>query len=135
MSRPTLMHLRIFLPFAIFANENDVSDIVADGPDGSFGLLPRRLDCVSALAPGILSYTKDSGNRVYVAIDQGVLIKTGSDVAVSVRNAIRGTDLRQLRDTVEKEFRKDEDQNWKLHHAMDKMESGLIARIAEFHRE
>jgi F-type H+-transporting ATPase subunit epsilon len=66
--------------------------------EGSFGLLPHRLDCVAALAPGILIYETEAEGEVYVAVDEGVLVKTGPDVLVSVRRAIRGTDLGQLRD-------------------------------------
>jgi F-type H+-transporting ATPase subunit epsilon len=39
-----------------------------------------------------------------VAVDEGVLVKTGMDVLVSVRRAIGGTDLGQLHEAVEKEF-------------------------------
>ena len=39
-----------------------------------------------------------------MAVDEGVLVKTGLDVLVSVRRAIGGTDLGQLREAVEKEF-------------------------------
>ena len=39
-----------------------------------------------------------------MAVDEGVLVKTGPDVLVSVRRAIGGTDLGQLRAAVEKEF-------------------------------
>jgi len=46
----------------------------------SFGLLPRRLDCVAALAPGILIYEDEAEGEVYVAVDDGVLVKTGLDV-------------------------------------------------------
>jgi len=49
----TLMHLKVLLPFQIFAEKTDVSRIVAETREGSFGLLPHRLDCVAALAPGI----------------------------------------------------------------------------------
>ena len=45
-----------------------------------------------------------SEGEVYVAVDEGVLIKTGQDVLVSVRNAIVGTDLSQLREAVKEEF-------------------------------
>ena len=51
---PALMHLKVLLPFQIFADKTDVSRIVAETREGSFGLLPHRLDCVAALVPGIL---------------------------------------------------------------------------------
>jgi F-type H+-transporting ATPase subunit epsilon len=66
-----------------------VSRIVAETREGSFGLLPHRLDCVAALAPGILIYETEAEGEVYVAVDEGVLVKTGPDVLVSVRNADR----------------------------------------------
>jgi hypothetical protein len=47
---------------------------------------------------GILTYEADGGGEVYVAVDEGVLVKTGPDVLVSVRRALGGTDLGQLRD-------------------------------------
>ena len=83
------MKLTVLLPFQIFVEEDDVARIVAETPDGSFGLLPRRLDCVAALAPGILIYQTETGGEKCLAVDEGVLIKAGQDVLVSVRNAIR----------------------------------------------
>ena len=93
---PTLMHLKVLLPFQVFADTAGVSRIVAETDAGSFGLLPHRLDCVAALVPGILIYQTESGGEVLVAVDEGVLVKTGLDVLVSVRRAIGGTDLGQL---------------------------------------
>ena len=101
---PKLMNLKILLPFRIFAEKTGVSRIVAETNVGSFGLLPRRLDCVAALAPGILIYENQAEGEVYVAVDEGVLVKTGRDVLVSVRNAIAGTHLGKLREAAEREF-------------------------------
>src|SRR6202453_2690025 len=95
---PSFMHLKVLLPFQIFAEKTGVSRIVAETREGSFGLLPHRRDCVAALTPGILIYETDGEGEVYVAVDEGVLVKTGPDVLVSVRRAIGGTDLSQLRD-------------------------------------
>jgi F-type H+-transporting ATPase subunit epsilon len=129
------MNLKILLPFGIFADKTGVSRIVAEARDGSFGLLPHRLDCVAALAPGILIYENEAEGEVYAAVDEGVLVKTGLDVVVSVRNAIVGTDLSQLRETVEKEFLKLNEREQSVRSVMAKMESGLIRRLAEFHHE
>jgi F-type H+-transporting ATPase subunit epsilon len=86
---PTLMHLKVLLPFEIFADKFDVTRIVADTNLGSFGLLPHRLDCVAALSAGILVYQTEGADEAYMAIDEGVLVKTGFDVLVSVRNAFK----------------------------------------------
>ena len=135
MQQPTLMNLKVLLPFRVFAEETGVSRIVAETREGSFGLLPHRLDCVAALAPGILIYEHEAENEVYVAVDEGVLVKTGLDVLVSVRNAISGTDLGQLRETVEREFLDLSERETSVRSVMSKMESGFIRRLAEFHHE
>jgi F-type H+-transporting ATPase subunit epsilon len=129
----TLMTLRILLPYEIFAEKKDVSRIVADGREGSFGLLPHRLDCVAALVPGILTYETETEGEVYVAVDEGVLIKTGQDVIISVRDAIIGKDLSKLREAVDKEFLTLDESERRIRSVMAKLESGLVRRLAEFH--
>ena len=131
--QPTLMNLKVLLPFQIFAEKTGVSRIVAEAREGSFGVLPRRLDCVAALVPGILIYENEAEGEVYVAVDEGVLIKTGPDVLVSVRNAIGGTDLGQLREAVEREFLILDERERAVDSVMAKLESGFIRRLAEFH--
>jgi F-type H+-transporting ATPase subunit epsilon len=127
------MHLKVLLPFRVYAERTGVSRIVAETSEGSFGLLPHRLDCVAALAPGILIYEHETEGEVYVAVDEGVLVKTGLDVLVSVRNAIGGTDLGQLHEAVKREFLTLNDREQNVRSVMAKMESGFIRRLAEFH--
>jgi len=130
------MNLKILLPFKIFAEKTGVLRIVAGTRDGSsFGLLPHRLDCVAALAPGILIYESEADGEVYVAVDEGVLVKTGTDVLVSVRNAIGGMDLGQLREAVEREFLNLDEQEKSVRSVLAKLESGFIHRFAAFHHE
>ena len=131
----TLMSLKILLPFQIFTDRTAVSRIVAETNEGSFGLLPHRLDCVAALAPGILIYENESEGEVFLAVDEGVLVKTGLDVVISVRNAIGGTDLGKLRDAVDHEFRNPNERELNVRSVMEKMESGFISRLVEFHHE
>lgn len=133
--KPSLMNLKVLLPFQIFAEKTSVSRIVAETREGSFGLLPHRRDCVAEIVPGILIYESETDGEVCVAVDEGILVKTGLDVLVSVRNAIGGTDLGKLRGAVEKEFVHLNEQEQNVRSVMVKMESGFISRIAEFHRE
>ncbi len=128
----SLMQLKVLLPSRVFAEINEVTRIVAEARDGSFGILPHRLDCVTALAPGILTYATDAGD-VCVAVDEGVLVKMGTSVLVSVRHAVGGADLGQLRQAVEREFLSLDDREKSVRSAVAKLESGLIRRFAEFH--
>jgi F-type H+-transporting ATPase subunit epsilon len=129
------MNLKLLLPFQVFAQKTGVSRIVAETHEGSFGLLPHRLDCVAALAPGILTYQTDSDGEVFVAVDEGVLVKTGPDVLVSVRRAIGGTDLAQLRDAVEKQFLTLDAEERSVRTAVAKMETGFLRRLATLQHE
>ena len=109
--------------------------IVAQSLQGSFGLLPHRLDCTAALAPGILTYETEAEGEVYLAVDQGVLVKAGMDVLVSVRNAIGGTDLDKLHEAVKKEFLNVDEQEKSVRSVLAKMESGFIHHFMEFQHE
>ena len=129
------MTLKVFLPFQVLVAESRVSRIVAETHDGSFGLLPHRLDCVAALVPGILTYETDAAGEVYVAVDDGTLVKIGADVVVSVRRALVGAALGELRAAVEKEFMTLDERERNVRSIMAKLESGFLHRFARLHHE
>jgi len=133
--QPARMNLKILLPFKVFAEKIGVLRIVAGTREGSFGLLPHRLDCVAALAPGILIFETEAEGEVCVAVDEGVLVKTGADVLVSVRNAIGGINLGKLREAVEQEFLNLDEQEKSVRSVLAKLEGGFIRRFAMFHHE
>ena len=123
------MNLKVLLPHQIFAEKTDVLRIVAETPQGCFGIWPHRLDCATALSPGIFTYATADG-EAFVAVDQGILVKSGEDVLVSVRRAIGGSDLGALRDAVEKEFLTLDENERDVRTVMAKLESGFLRRFA-----
>ncbi len=129
------MNLKVLLPFRVFVEVAEVTRIVAETANGSFGLLPRRLDGVAALTPGILIYETEAEGEVYLAVDAGVLVKTGAEVLVSVRRAIRGTDLGQLHATVEREFLILDEREQQMRAVMAKLESGFLQRFMSLQHE
>ncbi len=133
--QPARMNLKILLPYKIFAEKVGVLRVVAETRTGAFGLLPHRLDCVASLAPGILVFETEAEGEVCLAIDEGILVKTGADVLVSVRNAIGGMDLGKLHEAVKQEFLDLDEQEKSVRSVLAKLESGFIRRFAEFHRE
>ena len=133
--RQTRMTLKVLLPFEVFAEITGVSRIVAQTREGAFGLLPRRLDGVAALVPGILSYETEFDGEVFLAVDEGVLVKTGPDVLVSVRRALAGADLGQLRDAVAQEYVALNRHERKVRAVMAKLETGFLRRFEAFRHE
>ena len=129
------MNLKILLPFQIFAERTAVSRIVAETREGSLGLLPHRLDCVVALAPGILTYETTSDGEVFLAVDEGVLVKTGPNVLVSVRRALVGRDLGRLREAVEREFLTLDERERSTRSMLARMEGDLVRRMASLHND
>lgn len=129
------MNLKILLPYKIFNEIDKVEQIIAETTEGSFGFLPHRLDCVAALVPGILAYKTAKSNIQYVAIDQGILIKFGSQVFVSVRNAVGGKDLGKLQESIENEFKNLDDKEKQMRSVMTKLESSFIQTLKKFRKE
>lgn len=132
--RPERMQLKVLLPFQVFAEVGEVTRVVAETPAGSFGFWPHRLDCVAALVPGILTYAREGEAESYFAVDEGVLIKSGLQVLVSVRNAFAGSDLRRLHAEVEQTFRHLDERERSVRAVLARMESGFMRRFAELHR-
>ena len=121
------MNLRIFLPEKIVIDQ-EVTKVVAEAEDGSFGILPKHIDFAAALIPGIFSFESKDG-EVFLAIDEGILVKCGSDVWVSTRKAVLGKSLGELKETVEHEFRSLDDRERKTRSILAKLEADFTKRF------
>jgi len=126
-----MMHLKVLLPHLVFAEHSDVLRIVSETHEGSFGILPHRLDCAAALIPGILTYETKSQGEVFVGIDEGVLVKTGDRVLISVHRAFGGVPLEALRQAIKTEFLNLDEQEKELHNVLAKLESGFLRQFSE----
>ena len=129
------MNLKVLLPYKVFTESRQVVRIIAITQNGAFGILPHRLDCVMSLVAGILVFETQEGDETYIAVDEGILVKTGFDVLVSVRNAIGGMALSDLREAIEQQFITLDEQEQKLRSVLVKMESGFIRRLVTFRQE
>ena len=128
------MSLKVLLPFRVFADLKNVNRIVAETNNGCYGFLPRRLDCVVSLVPGIFTYETEKG-AFYLAVDQGTLVKAGTEVLVSVRDAVSGPDLGKLRESVEKEFLNLDEAERNTRSVMAKLESNFIHSFEKLRKE
>lgn len=122
------MRLKLLEPTAVLVNE-EVSKVVADAANGSFCLLPRHIDFVAALVPGILFYWPVEGEQRLAAVNEGILVKQGEEVLVSVLNGVLGTDLAALEEDVEKWFHDLDEQARRARSAVARLEAGAIRRF------
>ncbi|HRQ40483.1 MAG TPA: F0F1 ATP synthase subunit epsilon [Chloroflexota bacterium] len=124
------MILKVLLPKQVLVEEM-VRKVTAEGQNGSFCLLPRHIDFVSALVPGLLVYETAVGAENYLAIDEGILVKCGPEVLVSTRNAVQGADLGQLQALIREQFAELDEREQQTRSALAKIEADFVRRFLE----
>ena len=124
------MRLKISLPTEVFVDE-EVLKVVAEAGNGFFCLLEHHVDFVAALVPGVFAFETQEG-ETYLGVDEGILVKVGQEVYVSVRNAVRGPDLGGLRKTIEEEFEVMDEREKMTRSATARIEAGFVRRFLEF---
>lgn len=127
------MRLKVLLPHEVLVDE-EARKIIAEAENGSFCLKPRHVDFVSALVPGLLSFVDATGSEVFLAVDEGILVKCGDEVLVSCRNAVRGEDLGQLQKIVDERFTELDEQERMARSAVARLEAGVVRRFIEFEK-
>lgn len=127
MNSTTNMIVKVILPSGILL-EQAAAKVVAEAENGSFCLLPRHVDFVAALVPGILSLTAEDGEETFLAVDQGILVKRGREVLVSTWNAVQGV-LGELRQAVREQFRDLGEREQQARVALEHLEASLVRQI------
>ena len=130
-----LMQLKILLPYTTFSEKFEVLRIVVETNLGSLGILPNRLDCSAVLTAGILCYQCKNEAETFIAVDQGVLVKTGFNVMVSVRRAIGQADLNKLNAMVKQEFLVLDEQEQRMQATRAKLEAGFLRHLTDFRHQ
>jgi F-type H+-transporting ATPase subunit epsilon len=129
------VRLSVVTPQAVVVDE-DVGHVRAEDESGSFGILDRHADMLTALAISVLVYRDRSGREHFVAVRGGLLIVTGrSQVDVLTREAIRGDDLRQLESDVLGRFRRAAADEEHARRGAARLEGSLLRRVADYMRD
>lgn len=123
------MRLRVFLPMKILIDK-EVTKVVAEAENGSFGILPKHIDFVAALVPGIFTFQSAEGEE-FLAVDEGILVKCENEVRISIRNAVLSKDLGMLKQTVEQEFRNLNENERKTRAILAKLEIDFAKRFTK----
>jgi F-type H+-transporting ATPase subunit epsilon len=124
------MRLQVLLPEQILL-DSEIVKVTAEAENGSFSLLPRHVDFVTALVPGILSFVIPDKGEEFLAIDEGILVKCGPEVRVSTRNAVRGKELGELREMIQERFKQLSEHEKNSRDALYKLEAELVRRFME----
>jgi F-type H+-transporting ATPase subunit epsilon len=124
------MNLTVWLPAEVLFRE-EVSRIKAEAGNGWFGILPKHVDFVTALVPGVLTFSLVGQPEEYLAMDRGVLVKCGPDVSISTRSAVRVKDLATLKTEVEAQFIAAQEREKQAHALETKLEADLVRRLME----
>ncbi len=128
-----MMRLRIALPHQMLVDA-PASKVIAEAANGSFCLLPRHVDFVAALVPGILSWVDEDGREIFAAVDRGILVKVGEEVGVSVRRAIVDDDLETLHRTVTQSYHTLDEHERQARAAAAQLEAGFVRRFLELEK-
>ena len=124
------MKLKILLPNEIFLQE-DVQKVSGEAEHGSFTLEPRHIDHAAVLTPGIISYVAHGQER-FIAVNEGVIVKKGNDVFISVRDAMTGENLEEMAMTVKEKFEHLEEKEKQARTALDKLEADFTRKYIEW---
>ncbi|WP_343081815.1 F0F1 ATP synthase subunit epsilon [Ostreiculturibacter nitratireducens] len=114
--------------------DGEVTKIVAEATNGSFGILPRHIDLVAPLTAGILFYEDKAGEPGFVGVDEGILVKCGDVVSVAVRRAVVEHDLANLRRIVRDVLTEVDEHERAARGALARLEAGVVRRMLELER-
>lgn len=122
------MKLTILTPVRVEVDQ-EARKVCAEGQHGAFCVLPRHVDFVAALVPGLLSF-EAGGRETFVAVDGGTAVKCGQEVRVSTPRAVRGP-LGELSRAIDEEFRKLSEREAEARTALEKMRADFLRRFME----
>jgi F-type H+-transporting ATPase subunit epsilon len=125
--------LTILLPDEILLS-TQATKVGGDAVNGSFVVLPRHIDFVTALVPSILYFGNETNSPTYVAVDRGMLVKRDRTVWVSVLRAIVGDDLDHLDQIVEQEFRQLDEQQKQTQTTLTRLEISFMRGLVDLGR-
>lgn len=130
------MRLKIALPTRLLY-DGEVRKVTAEAANGSFTLMPRHIGFVTALVPGILFFDTagEEVEEIFYAVDEGILVKCGSKVLVSTRNAVRSADLESLHHTIQEHFEVLSEQERRARSALVRLEADFVRRFLELEGE
>lgn len=127
------MRLKVWAPTEVVFDQ-EVTKVKAEAENGWFGILPRHVDFVTSLVPGILCCELPGKQTEYLAIDHGILVKCGPAVYVSTRSAVPSADLSTLKEAVNQQFRTLHEKEKASREFEAKLEADLVRQLMQMEK-
>ena len=124
------MKLKVLLPSEVLL-EQEVSKVTAEAENGYYTLLPRHIDFVTSLVPGIFTFYTGEGEEKFMAVDGGILVKKGDEVFLSTTRAVEGPEMEELRELVETKLKVLAESEKKARTVMARLETDTLRRFME----
>lgn len=125
-----MMQFSVLTPIGLLL-KTKTPKITVEAKDGFHTFLPKHIDYVTALKTGIITYTDTNGKTAYIACNEGILTKKGSDVQLATRLGIIGTDLDELKTLIETDFKKMEESRKEATKTMAQLEISLAQGLLQ----
>ncbi|MDR1494762.1 MAG: hypothetical protein LBI29_01855 [Rickettsiales bacterium] len=84
-----ILNLRIYTPQKLFLEETIIKIKVSE-KGCNYTILPRHIDYLSSFSRSTISFRKLSGEEIFVWLNQGILVKCGREIQISVFSAVNG---------------------------------------------
>ncbi|HNP64855.1 MAG TPA: F0F1 ATP synthase subunit epsilon [Woeseiaceae bacterium] len=133
MSLSDSMQITLRLPTRVLF-DGTARRLFAVAENGAFGMLPNHIDFVTALVPSVLTLTTADGTERFFGIDEGILVKKGHEVVITVRRGVQGADLDSLNDTVQATFIEIDEEERVARSALSRLEAGIVRRFGELRK-
>lgn len=133
MTFASLMTAKIQLPTRTLF-DGEVMRLTAIAPNGAFGIYPNHADFVTVIVPSVLMLALADGTETFFGLDDGIFLKKGHHVSVSVRRGVQGDDLGGLQHIVTSSFVKMDEEERQARSALSRLEADMVRRFAELQR-
>ena len=126
------MRLVVLTPQALVV-DREVVHVRAEDASGSFGLLDRHADLLTALTVSVLVYRELEQGEHFIAVRGGILTVTGRQrIEVLTREAVAGDDLEQLEHEVLARFRRTAADEQRARRGAGRLEGALLRRMSDY---
>lgn len=124
------MRLLLSVPTGVVLDTR-AAKVSGESDRGSFTILPRHADGAMLLRPGLLSYVGEDGAEVFVAVDEGILVKADRDLRVACQRAVVAGGLEDARSALVEHLHGRSEHERKARSVLLALEAEVLRRMGE----